>query len=83
MKKPPRNNYALSAKTRRSKVRKHKGALKGGSKNEQSEFLSEKENIISSCEFQCSCCSFRFEAIDDPDYRVACPGCSCVAYKCN
>jgi hypothetical protein len=43
MKKTPRNNFALSAKSRRSKQKPHKGTPKGGSKNEQSELLSEQE----------------------------------------
>jgi hypothetical protein len=43
MKKAPRNNFALSAKSRRSKQKPHKGTPKGGSKNEQSELLSEQE----------------------------------------
>jgi hypothetical protein len=41
MKNTPRNNYALSAKTRRSKVRKHKNTPKGGAKNEQAELMAE------------------------------------------
>lgn len=66
----PRNRYALSAKTRKTKTRKHKNTPKGGAKNEQAELLEENTWV-------CGCgCVNSDEDLTCP-YCDGCPYCEC------
>jgi hypothetical protein len=82
MKKTPRTTFALSAKTRRTKIRKHKNTPKGGSKNIQVELLSELDGPRAHYMFKCNECYFVFNAIYEtnegnlPGLGIACPECT-------